>query len=87
MTLDPATIAAIAAAVADRLGTPSVPPGWPANRGNISESECAEFLAIGCEFLRALRMDGKITATKIGRRVLYAPGDVSEFLARCKSEI
>src|SRR5262245_51313102 len=84
LSLDPASIAAIAEGVAERLRPIQVPPGWPEGRGTLSEPECAAYLGIGQDYLRALRQAGVITYTAQGRRITYSARDVSNYLDRCR---
>lgn len=81
--LQSSDLEAIAAAVADQLRAIMSLPGWPEGRGTINEPEAAHFLSIGTDFLRKLRLEGRIAHRKIGRRVVYAAADISEFLATC----
>ena len=85
MCINEEDVQAIADAVVARMRVASPLPGWPAGRGTLSESETAEYLSIGVEFLRQLRQGGRISHRKIGRRVVYAPADVSAFLDACRS--
>ena len=84
MNLDAATIDAIAEAVAERLQRHELPPGWPVGRGCISEPEAATFLGIGQDFLRELRLSGRVACTMQGRRVTFSPVNIAEYLTKCR---
>jgi hypothetical protein len=84
MTLDPATIAALAEALAEKLRPTMLPPGWPEGRGTLSEPETAAYLGIGADYLRELRQAERISYTGQGRRVTYSVRDVTEYLNRCR---
>ena len=75
----------IAEAVARRLRVSLALPGWPEGRGTLNESETANYLGIGTDYLRELRQTGRITYTAQGRRITYSVRDVAEYLDRCRT--
>jgi hypothetical protein len=83
MNLDAASIAAIAEAIAASLRPHLLPPGWPEGRGCLTEAETSNYLSIGMDFLRQLRVERRIAHTKIGRRIVYSPANIAEFLGTC----
>lgn len=54
----------------------------PPNALALERDEAAARLRIHVRTLDALRHRGEIAFVKIGRRILYRPEDLSEFLAR-----
>ena len=84
MPLTPDDVSAVADAVVERLRALLPPAGWPEGRGCLSEPEAATYLAIGSDYLRELRQEGRISYTAQGRRITYSPRDVAEYLERCR---
>ena len=84
MPLTPDDVSAVADAVVERLRALLPPAGWPEGRGCLSEPEAATYLAIGSDYLRELRQEGRISYTAQGRRVTYSPHDVTDYLERCR---
>ena len=80
--MDAETINAIADAVAHRLRSLLPPPGWPADRATVTEPEFAQLVGLGADYVRDLRMAGKIPHRRVGRRIIYAAEDLMTFLSQ-----
>jgi hypothetical protein len=53
---------------------------WPAGRVALSEEEAAAACGVGRHVLRDLRLEGKITGRRLGRRVVYLHNDLLNLL-------
>jgi predicted transcriptional regulator len=49
---------------------------WPAGRIALTESEAAAACGVARHVLRDLRLAGRITARRLGRRIVYSPADI-----------
>lgn len=59
--------------------------GWPEGRLALDEAEAARACGVCRHVLRDLRLGGKITARKLGRKVLYTRKDLLRALADLSS--
>ncbi len=56
---------------------------WPAGRIAISEVEAAEALGVRRHVLRDLRLSGRISATRLGRSIMYTRRQLFDALDHC----